>query len=115
MRYSGDDSRREPPSGSSRPCPPPPRTSQVNASELQQERERFNRSDEERRQLSADVMRIRGEREQLRIELRALKDFITSRGLTLPTISMPPPSVFQPGGCPLDVGASLGGEVSWYR
>ncbi len=69
----------------------------VAVSELDQERERFNRSDAERRQLSADVIRIRGDRERLRIELNALKTYVLDKGLPLPSVSLPPKSVFQLG------------------
>ena len=83
--------------------------------ELQQERDRFNRSDEERRQLAADVMRIRGEREQLRVEVQALRDFIIHRGLTPPKVPLPPASVFQSGVWKSRALEPLGGRMSWYR
>lgn len=69
------------------------------------ERERFDRSDAERRRLAADLIRIRGEREQLRILARSLEDYIQEQGLALPTISLPPESVY---GELLALGGSLG-------
>lgn len=44
-----------------------------------------------------DLVRIRGERERLRVELSAAKGTLAQSGISLPHIPLPPESVYNPG------------------